>query len=112
MCLRETTTVNHQLVARAFISQNGVGPRALKRDQAAIGNRLLFILALASTGPLFGKMFFLKLYNSINNQNVIINVIIMIIIIILIVTNTQKIAHFDLFDQTSFKKYQECMKAF
>ena len=36
----------------------------------------------------------------------------MITIIILIVTNTQKIAHFDLFDQTSFKKYQECMKAF
>ena len=45
-------TVNDQLVARAFILQNPCGPRAFKRDQAAIGNRLLFILAPANTGPL------------------------------------------------------------
>ena len=50
-------------------------------------------------------------HNRGNNQNVIINVII-IIIIILIVMNTQKIAHCDLLDQTSFNNYQECMKAF
>ena len=47
-------TVNDQLVAGAFILQNRCGPQAFKRDQAAIGNRLLFILALTSTGPLFG----------------------------------------------------------
>ena len=52
--MSSTNTVNDQLEARAFILQSRRGPQAFKRDQVAIGNRLLFILALTSTGPLFG----------------------------------------------------------
>ena len=52
--MNKINTVNDQLVARAFILPNRCGPQAFKIDQAAIGNRLLFILALTSTGPLFG----------------------------------------------------------
>ena len=43
-------SINDQLVARAFILQNQCGPQAFKRDQADIGNRLLFILALTAQG--------------------------------------------------------------
>ena len=48
-----TDTVKYQLLARAFISQNGVRPQALKREQAAICNRLLFVFAPTSARQLF-----------------------------------------------------------
>ena len=46
-------TVDYQIVAWAVIMQNLFRPRAFKWYWAVICSRLLFIIALACTGPLF-----------------------------------------------------------